>query len=192
MHDVLKKLTIDKDGLEGYIKDVTGEDWYKNPDITLYDQFEYDSYELACEFAELLGVHLNKEEIGDFSLAKEVTSAIMGVLEKEFKIPFPTFGSKNEETVTNEHVADCIQPEKPKDNWRIKICYSWGDEESDIKCESKEAAWKTAKELALAEAYNFGIEHDSKVTLYFDKQENRIQLYYEAWNEYCYYAIEKE
>lgn len=89
MSDIIKNLTVDEDGLEGYIENVTSEDWYKNPDITLYDQLEYDAFELACEFAELLGVHLNKEEIGDFYLAKEITGAIMGVLEKEFKIPFP-------------------------------------------------------------------------------------------------------
>lgn len=89
--EVIKVLNIEDDGLSGHIEDVSNEEWYKNPPITLYDELEYDSYALACSYAELIGVHLDKEDIGDFDLAKEVQEAVIKILTKRFGIQFPGF-----------------------------------------------------------------------------------------------------
>ena len=84
---------LTEDGAMGYIKDVTNEDWYKNPNITLYDELEQSTYELICEYAELIGVHLVKEE-PDFALTNEIRDNIISMLETTFGIEFP----KNKET----------------------------------------------------------------------------------------------
>ena len=76
------------DGAVGYITDVTKEDFYKNPKIELYDELEQSCYELVCNFAELIGVKLDREE-PDFRLANHIRDTVIELLEKEFEIPFP-------------------------------------------------------------------------------------------------------
>lgn len=93
--NIVRVLSEEENGLNGYIEDVTNEDWYKNPPITLYDQLEYDTYELLCKYSELIGVHLDKEDIGDFRIVKEIQDLILAALEKEFGIPFPTTTNSN-------------------------------------------------------------------------------------------------
>lgn len=79
------------DGAVGYITDVTKEDFYINPDIGLYDELEQSCYELVCDFAELIGVHLDKHE-QDCRLANMVRDFVGEMLEKEFEIEFPSYG----------------------------------------------------------------------------------------------------
>lgn len=86
-----KNIKLTPDRAIGYIEDVSSQEWYKNPDITLYDEVEQSAYELFCDFAQLIGVHLVKTE-PDFYFAKEISSFIMDLLEKEFKIPFRHYG----------------------------------------------------------------------------------------------------
>lgn len=86
-----KNIKLTPDGAIGYIEDVSSQEWYKNLDITLYDEVEQSAYELFCDFAQLIGVHLVKTE-PDFYFAKEISGFIMDLLEKEFKIPFRHYG----------------------------------------------------------------------------------------------------
>lgn len=79
------------DGAIGYITDVTKEDFYNEPDIGLYDELEQSCYELVCDFAELIGVKLDRDK-PDFSLANHIRDTVINLLEKEFGIPFPVHG----------------------------------------------------------------------------------------------------
>ena len=84
------------DGALGYITDVTDEDFYKKPKIELYDELEQSCYELVCNFAELIGVELDREE-PDFRLANHIRDTVVELLEEEFKIPFPVYGETDVE-----------------------------------------------------------------------------------------------
>lgn len=84
------------DGAVGYITDVTQEHFYNEPDIGLYDELEQSCYELVCDFAELIGVHLDKSE-QDCRLANLVRDFVGVTLEKEFGIPFPSYGESEQE-----------------------------------------------------------------------------------------------
>lgn len=88
-HKVIKVLDDEIYGENSYIVDITKEEWYKDPRITLYDAVEVSAHKLICEYAELIGVHLNKEDCGDYRLTMEVRDFIIDLLEKEFGIPFP-------------------------------------------------------------------------------------------------------
>lgn len=70
------KLCSTPDGACGFMEDVTQEDWYKEPPMTLYDELEYDCYELICKYAKLLGIHLDSEEV-DFDMAKSVQETVV-------------------------------------------------------------------------------------------------------------------
>lgn len=76
-----------------------------------------------------------------------------------------------------------------KEIYLIKISYSWGDEESDIKCQSKSDAWSEAKSLAIDEAEIYALEHGCEVGLSFDKENGTITLHYTDDDTYCYYNI---
>lgn len=108
--EIGKNIKLTPDGAIGYIEDVSNQEWYKNPDITLYDEVEQSAYELFCDFAQLIGVHLVKTE-PDFYFAKEISSSIMNLLEKEFKVPFPSYGesiemmSKPEKAIPSDDVV---------------------------------------------------------------------------------------
>lgn len=87
-------------GQGSHFIDVKNEEFYKNPKITLYDELEVSAHELICDFAQLIGVHLNKEDCGDYHLTMEVRDFIINLLEKEFKIPFPVYSSEETEQKT--------------------------------------------------------------------------------------------
>lgn len=90
------------DGAIGTLADVTNESWYKNPPMTLYDELEYDCWNLLCDYAELLGLHLDRDEI-DFNLAKGVQENIMETLEELVGIKFPVYKERSslEERISN-------------------------------------------------------------------------------------------
>lgn len=84
-----KRISVETaDGAVGYKVDVTSEDWYQDPKITMYDDLEGDIFEVICNFAEVIGVHLDREET-DFRMVKEVEEKIMEILEEEFDVKFP-------------------------------------------------------------------------------------------------------
>lgn len=74
----------------------------------------------------------------------------------------------------------------------LKITYSWGDEESDIKVSSFEEGWKLAKEMAINELEIVSIEHDCENAISFDKENGTIMIHYLFDNEYCNYIIVKK
>ena len=86
---IVKVLDEEIYGENTYIEDVTDEEWYKDPKITLYDELEQDTHELICDYVKLIGVHLNKEDCGDYHLTMKVRDFIIDQLEKEFGISFP-------------------------------------------------------------------------------------------------------
>ena len=76
--------------------------------------------------------------------------------------------------------------------YKIKISYSWGDEEperDEWKFDTKDDAWKKMKELAINEAEIAGSENDSEIGLKFNKEAGKIDLHYFYDDEWCYYKI---
>ena len=79
------------------------------------------------------------------------------------------------------------------DKVKIKISYSWGDEESPYKSfDSKEDAYKKACELACNEAYEYNSEFDAdrRCEVLFDAASLSISLHYLGDDSWCYYNIE--
>lgn len=76
--------------------------------ITLYDALEQDTYELICDYALLIGVHLDKDA-PDYALANEIRDHIIEMLEKEFNISFPVYGEEkpNLDSKIEEAVKKC-------------------------------------------------------------------------------------
>lgn len=85
-----KNIKLTADGAFGHIEDVTNKEWCISPDITLYDDVEQSTYELICDYAKLIGVHLVKES-PDFALTNEIRDRIIDLLEKTFCISFPSY-----------------------------------------------------------------------------------------------------
>lgn len=76
------------------------------------------------------------------------------------------------------------------DPYIIKISYSWGDEESDIFCPSKEEAIREAKENLLKEVEISASEHpESEIGVHID--DNNMYIHYNYDDTYCYYNIVK-
>ena len=164
-----KNIKLTPDGAIGYIEDVSSQEWYKNPDITLYDEVEQSAYELFCDFAQLIGVHLVKTE-PDFYFAKEISGFIMDLLEKEFKIPFRHYGEsidldsmsgKDEKGVHSDDVVENLI--------NVMVAYAmesgWSDTdiiEQLVTCGITEADFEA-----------FGYEEYAKE--YFDKTQNNIK-----------------
>lgn len=76
------------DGAIGYKVDVTNEDWYRDPKITLYDDLDHSAFELICDYAEVIGVFLDRDE-PDYWMIRQVGEKIMEILEEEFDAKFP-------------------------------------------------------------------------------------------------------
>lgn len=74
----------------------------------------------------------------------------------------------------------------------LKIAYSWGDEESDIRCSSFEEAWKTAKEMAINEAEITSEEHGCEIGVSICKAGGQISLHYTYDDTYCIYNVVEE
>ncbi len=79
-----------------------------------------------------------------------------------------------------------------KEKFLLQISYSWGDEEPDIECKTKEEAWKKAKELAMKETAVVNTENQSEVGLFFDEENLKITLHYMYDDSYCYYKVVKK
>lgn len=110
------------DGAVGYITDVTKEDFYNEPDIGLYDELEQSCYELVCDFAELIGVHLDKGE-QDCRLANMVRDFVGETLEKEFGIPFPSYGEAEFERESRIETAKTALFKLEHQTEYKKLCY---------------------------------------------------------------------
>lgn len=164
------------DGAVGYITDVTNEDFYKNPRMELYDGLEQDCFELVCDFAELIGVKLDKEE-PDFYLANHIRDTIINLLEKEFGIPFPVHGESDidrgariaEAKVAlfklehQEQYDDLCELADQYDD----VCISVDVEEKEfiIDSGSSESLKAIVKELGISanNVYNSPVNHEARV-----------------------------
>lgn len=78
-----------------------------------------------------------------------------------------------------------------EDVYLLKISYSWGDEEGDVRYPTKAEAWGEAKEYAFLEAEKYSIEHECEVGIRFFNETNRIMLHYCDNDEYCFYDVVK-
>lgn len=119
------------DGASGYITDVTQERFYQEPDIGLYDGLEESCYELVCDFAELIGVNLDRDEV-DYRLANHIRDVIVEMLEKDFGIPFPSYGEtaeeRNDRLQTAKKALDGFRVEY--DSLHKQICFAEGKKQT--------------------------------------------------------------
>ena len=86
--------------------------------------------------------------------------------------------------------------EKVAETWLLKITYSWGEEEPDIKVYGTfEQAWQKAKQMAADEAEISSLEWETEIGLRFEKkpevEEGKITLHYTYDESYCWYKINK-
>lgn len=77
--------------------------------------------------------------------------------------------------------------------YKIKIEYSWGDEELYGSYATEDEAFKYACELAGKEAFVYGEggDEDRTATIYVDSYNKRIDLHYDHDDTWCYYRIEE-
>ena len=87
---------------------------------------------------------------------------------------------------------------EPNYKWVLKTSYSWGEEESDQKCETWEEAATAMRFNAMQELLISGSEHDWQVSMYVPadigfKKDTRssIEIHYEYDDTYCYYVVEE-
>lgn len=79
--------------------------------------------------------------------------------------------------------------------YRLKISYSWGDEEETEKSfDDFEDAWTIAQKMALKEMETASSEYgddngNCEIGLTFDKTRRRIDLHYTHDDSHCYYDI---
>lgn len=79
--------------------------------------------------------------------------------------------------------------------YRLKISYSWGDEEENEKSfDDFEDAWTIARNMALKEMETASSEYgddngNCEIGLTFDKTRRRIDLHYTHDDSHCYYDI---
>lgn len=76
------------------IKDVTEENFYKNPRITYLDALEEECWSLFKEYASMVGAEIDEDdedEFGpDYDIAKTIQENIISIVEDVFGVPFPT------------------------------------------------------------------------------------------------------
>ncbi len=83
---------------------------------------------------------------------------------------------------------------KRNQKYKIKITYSWGDEEPLYgQFFTKEAAFATACELAGREAYvqNDELDESKTAVIYVDPANFKVDLHYDGDDTWCYYRIEE-
>lgn len=79
--------------------------------------------------------------------------------------------------------------------YRLKISYSWGDEEENEKSfDDFEDAWTIARNMALKEMETASSEYGDdngnyEIGLTFDKTRRRIDLHYTHDDSHCYYDM---
>ena len=84
-----------------------------------------------------------------------------------------------------------------EEEWIIKISYSWGEEEPDIRgFKSLLDAYKEALSLAAAEVYAFGTDHDEtnngcEISAGYEEEEASVDLHYMYDDTHCYYKVVK-
>lgn len=79
----------------------------------------------------------------------------------------------------------------PEKEWMLKIAYSWGDEESDLRFSTEKEAWEEAKRLAMTEIQTT-IDEGSDADLKFYGGQMHIELHYYKDDSWCYYDVVKE
>ena len=141
----------------------------------------------AYEQAEFM-ISENKVEVDDEEKFQEILAT---ELNNYLTFNEKAFNYDELSNIYNEVYEEYKKSAQEEDVYLLKISYSWGDEEGDLKYPTMEEAWGEAKEYAFKEAESYSFEHNCEVGIRFFNETNRIMLHYCDNDEYCFYDVVK-